>query len=103
MPAWVGASGFLSVTRTSEELSIVCLAVHVPATVKHEAGWRLFKFQGPFPFNETGILSSALAPLAQAKISILAIATFDTDYLLVKQDQLDAAVRALKAAGHAVA
>lgn len=102
VPAWVDAPGFSSITRTADELSVVCSATQVPADVKHEAGWRLFKFQGPFPFSETGILSSVLAPLAAAKISILAVATFDTDYLLVKQVQLDDATRTLKAAGHVV-
>ncbi len=102
VPAWVDSTGFSSITRTADELSILCPAVRVPANVKHEAGWRLFKFHGPFPFSETGILSSALTPLAAAKISILAVATFDTDYLLVPKTQLDEAVRVLKSAGHTV-
>lgn len=111
-PAWAGlghhklgdggSAVFSSVTRTSDELSIVCPASQVPENVKHEAGWRLLKLQGPFAFTETGILSSVLAPLAAAKISILATATFDTDYVLVKAIHLDAARRALEAAGHTV-
>lgn len=111
-PAWAGLGRprlgdggsvvFSSITRTADELSILCPASQVPAGVKHESGWRLLKFQGPFAFTETGILASVLAPLAAAKISILATATFDTDYLLVRSSQLDAARRTLEAAGHTV-
>jgi hypothetical protein len=97
-----GSAVFSSVTRTADELSIICPASRVPAGVKHEAGWRLLKFQGPFAFTATGILASVLTPLAAARISILATATFDTDYLLVKASQLDEARRVLQAAGHEV-
>lgn len=101
-PVWAGSAVFSSVTRTAEELSIICPASQVLAGVKHEAGWRLLKLQGPFAFTETGILSSVLGPLAAAKIGILATATFDTDYLLVKAARLEEARRALEAAGHTV-
>ncbi|HEX7631868.1 MAG TPA: ACT domain-containing protein [Lacunisphaera sp.] len=101
-PAWAGSTVFSAVTRTADELSIICPAPQVPAAIKHDAGWRVLKFQGPFAFSETGILASVLTPLAAAKISILATATFDTDYLLVKSAQLAEARRALVAAGHRV-
>ena len=101
-PAWVDSGDFNSVTRTADELSIICPAAQVPAGVKHETGWRLLKFQGPFAFNETGILAAGLAPLAAAKIGILATATFDTDYLFVKAEQLDDAIRVLSSAGHTI-
>lgn len=101
-PAWAGSAVFSAVTRTADELSIICPAAQVPAAVKSDAGRRVLKFQGPFAFAETGILASVLAPLASAKISILATATFNTDYLLVKSPQLDAARRALEAAGHII-
>ena len=102
VPAWATAGGFSSVTHTTDELSIICAAAFVPAHVHAERGWSLFKFQGPFAFTATGILSAVLTPLATAKVGILALSTFDTDYLLVKTSDLDAAVRALKAAGHTV-
>jgi hypothetical protein len=102
VPAWAGSTVFSSVTRTNEELSILCPAAQVPAAVKHEAGWRLLKLKGPFAFTETGILASVLAPLAAAKIGILATATFDTDYVLIKAEKLDEALPALGAAGHTV-
>ena len=96
------AAVFSSVTRTADELSIMCPAAQVPAGVKHEAGWRLLKFSGPFDFGVVGILASVAAPLAAAGISSLAVATFATDYLLVKADRLDAAEQALTAAGHTI-
>ena len=102
VPAWADSAGFSSITRTADELSIICAAALVPANIRAERDWRLLKFQGPFAFTLTGILSSVLAPLATAHISSLAVATFDTDYLLVKAEKLEAAVRSLKAAGHTV-
>jgi uncharacterized protein len=94
-PAWIGA-GFASVTRTATELSIVCAASGVPLEIKHERGWRVIQFRGTFAFTETGILASVLNPLAEAGIPILAISTFDTDYVLVKESDLAAAKAALR-------
>lgn len=102
VPAWQGSGMFSSVTRTGDELSIICPATQAPADVKHEAGWRLLKFQGPFDFGAVGVMASVTAPLAAARVSLLAVATFDTDYVLLKASQLDTALRALAAAGHTV-
>lgn len=101
-PAWASSTVFSSVTRTGDELSIMCPAVQVPAGIKHEAGWRLLKLQGPFAFTETGILAAVLAPLAAARIGLLAMATFDTDYVFVKNGRLEEARRVIEAAGHTV-
>lgn len=100
VPAWADGPGFVSVTRTPHELSIVCDASRVPAGIRHELGWARLELDGPFPFELTGILSSFVAPLAAAKIGIFAMSTFDTDYVLVKRASLDAALAALAAAGH---
>jgi hypothetical protein len=102
VPAWAGSAVFSSVTRTADELSIICPAAAVPAGVTSEAGWRLVKFHGPFAFTETGILAAVVAPLAAAKIGILAVATHDTDYVLIKAAQTAEALRQLTAAGHQV-
>ena len=103
IPAWVSAlPGFCSITRTGEELSIVCPEKVVPAGVKQETGWRIFKVEGPLDFGLTGVLAAVAAPLAQAGISIFSIATFNTDYVLVKDTQVAEAVQALQAAGHIV-
>ncbi|MBA3848374.1 MAG: ACT domain-containing protein [Opitutus sp.] len=103
IPEWAHAAAFSSITRTADELSIICPAAQVPAEVKQERGWAMLGFQGPFGFTLTGVLSSVLAPLAAAKIGVLAVSTFDTDYLMVKQADLETAITALRAAGHTCA
>ncbi|MCG6945216.1 MAG: ACT domain-containing protein [Deltaproteobacteria bacterium] len=100
IPSWVLAGDFFSVTRTKEELSLLCLQETIPQGTRCEKGFRCFKVGGPLDFSLTGILSSLTMPLAQAGISVLAISTFDTDYLLVKEAQVDSAVQALSHAGH---
>jgi len=103
IPEWASNSGgFHSVTRTADELSIVCEENVVPPDVKRERAWRIFKIEGPFDFAATGILVSAVAPLAKAGVPIFAISTFDTDYVLVKEERAEDAVRALESAGHCV-
>lgn len=92
--------GFLSITRTEDELSIVC-AEGVPAGLPRvDSGWCAIKVQGPFAFDQTGVLASLLDPLAAVGIGIFAVSTFDTDYILVKSMNLENAVHALKDAGH---
>jgi hypothetical protein len=68
--------------------------------VRTESGFRCFELQGPFPFAMTGVLAAVLGPLARARVSIFAISTYDTDYVMVKEKQLAKAVKALRAAGH---
>lgn len=102
VPGWVATGGFCSITRTGEELSIVAEQAHVPAGVRVEGGWRALKVVGPIPFETVGVLVGVAAPLAQAGISLFALSTFDTDYLLVKADRLEAARAALAGAGHEV-
>lgn len=98
LPA-VPAAGFLAITRTDEELSIVCEAGELPEGLQQQnGGWRCLKVEGPLDFSLTGILSAIAAPLAEAKVSIFAISTFDTDYVLVQQGQLETAINALRAA-----
>jgi len=70
--------------------------------VKSEKGWRCFRLEGPFPFAMTGVLASVLEPLAAAKVSIFAVSTYDTDYVMVKEKQLAKAVKVLRVAGHEV-
>ena len=103
MPQWaVGPVSFLSITRTTEELSIVCEAGFAPQSAKQEPRWRAFKVDGPLDFALTGVLASLAASLAQAGLSIFSIATYNTDYVLVKADKVEAAIRALRFAGHVV-
>ena len=104
VPAWaLDAQGFVSITRTVDELSVVCPESAAPGDLPTERGWAVLKLHGPFPFAQVGVLSSFAAPLASARISLFAISTFDTDYILVKSGDLPAACRALTAAGHTLA
>jgi hypothetical protein len=102
VPSWATQGDFFSVTRTSDELSVVCLANQIPSGLSPESGWRALKVQGPFKLSEVGVLAALTAPLAKAEVSLFAISTFDTDYLLVSDTTLDAALDALRAAGHRV-
>jgi uncharacterized protein len=99
---WAMASGFLSITRTEDELSVVCPEEAVPEDARSEDGWRVLRLEGPFEFSEVGVLSSVVGPLAEADVSVFAVSTYDTDYVLVKAEQLEAAVSALRARGHEV-
>jgi hypothetical protein len=92
----------LAIVRSADELSIVCEESKVPMDVKTERGWRVLKVLGPLDFSLVGILSDLANALAKAGVSIFAISTYDTDYVLVKQDQLDVALFALREAGHEV-
>ena len=94
------ANGFCSITRTADEVSIVCAENVVPTEIEAARGWVCLKLEGPFAFSETGILSSFLAPLAESGIGIFAISTFDTDYVLIETKLWERAAEVLGAAGH---
>lgn len=102
LPVWAAGAGFVSITRTVEELSITVAQDRVPGDVVAVGPWRALKVQGPLDFALTGILAALTAPLANAGISLFAIATYDTDYILVRAETLDATINALRAAGHRV-
>jgi uncharacterized protein len=102
VPAWATQGSFFSVTRTGDELSIVAELSRVPASVKSQSGWRVLKVHGPLVLSEIGVLAALAAPLAGAEISLFAISTFDTDYLLVASATLSAAIGALEQAGHTI-
>jgi hypothetical protein len=98
IPPWVNWSDpFIAVTRTDDEISIVCKEERVPATVRAERDWRALKVDGPLDFSATGILASLAVPLAASGISIFALSTYDTDYVLVRGSDLDKAIKALSA------
>lgn len=102
IPAWAQEGVFSSVSRTTDELSIVCEERLIPADIPCERQRRAFKVQGPLPFSMTGVLASISMPLADAKISIFAISTYDTDYILVNNNDLEVAVRALEESGYVI-
>lgn len=102
IPSWVTTRGFVSITRTRSELSIVCAQHDVPDEIQCERDWRALTVDGTLDFALTGILASLAAPLADAGISIFALSTFDTDYLLVKEANLQRAIGVLSKVGHQV-
>ena len=99
-PGVLDGPGFTTVSRTAEELSLVCPESRMPPADRVEGGWRALRLHGPFAIDEVGILSALLAPLAAARIGIFAISTFDTDTLLVKAEALATARAVLADAGH---
>jgi hypothetical protein len=102
LPGWADGPGLVSITRRAGELSVVCADERVPAEVRAERGWRALEVEGPIDFQEVGVLHALTGPLARAAVSVFAIATFDADLVLVREETLVRAVEALRAAGHRV-
>jgi len=102
IPNFLSLSPFWSITRTSDELSVVLSEDIVPADWKAETGWRCLKVIGPLDFDLTGSLASLAMPLCEAGVSIFAISTYDTDYLLVREDSLEKTTQILLESGHVV-
>jgi len=90
-------TNFWSLTQTDDEISLVCDQNLVPDNAKVESGWRAIKILGELDFSEIGILSRLSQALAEHSVSIFVISTFNTDYILVRQKQLDAALEILQA------
>jgi hypothetical protein len=102
-PDWANDGSFISITRTCDELSVVCTEASVSEDVKADRGWRCFRVEGPLDLSLTGVLASIAAPLAEARINIFAVSTYDTDYLLVKEEKLARSEEVLVRAGHRLA
>ena len=102
-PGFLSGAGFLTVSRTEDELSLVGPAATITGMDVVETGWAAFKVQGPFAFDEVGIVASLSSALAERQIGIFVISTFDTDYILVKQENAEAAKAAWREDGHEVA
>jgi uncharacterized protein len=102
IPEWATGEVFLSISRTRDELSVVCEDRFVPEGTRASRGWQGFKIEGPLALDLVGILVSVAVPLAQSNIGILPIATYETDYVFVRDQQLDGAIKALRFAGFEV-
>ena len=100
VPDWATRGDFTSITRTADELSIVCPADNVPPDVDSPHRWICLKLEGPFPFELTGVLLSFIEPLSRNGVPIFAISTYDTDYVLIQEEWAGAGLNALQAAGH---
>lgn len=101
IPSWAHGS-FVSITRSHGELSVVCAESYVPERISAARGWRCLRAEGPFPLDAIGIAASFIGPLAEAKISVFLVATYDTDYLLLDGAHLPRALDVLQRAGHSV-
>jgi len=100
IPEWATKGEFTSVTRTADELSIVCPAENLPPDLSSPHRWICLKLEGPFAFSETGVLASFIEPLSASGVPIFAISTYDTDYVLVQEEFAEKAVDALGKGGH---
>ena len=101
VPSWA-AGAFVSITRTDEELSVVCEESFVPSDVRAEREWVCFKVLGALPFEMVGVAAALTVPLAAAGVSVIVVGTFDTDYVLVKEEMRAKAIAALERAGFRV-
>lgn len=112
IPAWLSAprdqAPLTSITRTPDELSIVCPSALIPAdfttasNTRTEPNWRAIGVLGPLAFSMVGVIASLTTPLAHAGISVFVVSTFDTDYVLVKGERLMHAVESLRQCGISV-
>ncbi|MBI3491433.1 MAG: ACT domain-containing protein [Acidobacteria bacterium] len=102
VPLWATQGAFCCLTRTPEELSVVCQTDSVPSGVKAERGWRALAVRGPLDFGQTGIVAELTGRLAAAAVSVFVVSTYDTDYLLVRENDTPRAIAALRDAGHTV-
>lgn len=93
---------FVAITKTDEELSIICPQDTLPDEVIYTKGWRCLRIEGPFASDTTGILASILSPLADAKLSVFTATTYDTGHVLVREKELNLAIQILAQAGHTV-
>jgi uncharacterized protein len=102
IPDWASPGEFTSITRTGDELSIVCPIENLPDDVSSPHRWYCLKLEGPFPFSLTGILLSFIEPLSSNSIPVFAISTYDTDYVLIQEEFVKAALDRLQKAGHSL-
>src|ERR1700676_50363 len=100
LPAWATKGEFTSITRTGDELSIVCAAENIPKEFALGPRWICLKLEGPFPISQPGALLSFIEPLSNNGVPIFAISTYDTDYVLIPQEHITRAVGLLREAGH---
>jgi hypothetical protein len=102
IPTWARTGEIFSITRTLDELSIVCPQTSVPEGTDCETGWRCLEVESPFEFDLTGAISSIAVPLAEADVGLFVVATQDSNYLMVKETDLERTVLVLSRAGHRV-
>lgn len=103
IPGWADGPGFVTITRSDDELSIVCHQDRIPADVQRDLGWACLKLLGPFAFGQTGIVLSVIRPLSENGIGVFVVSTFDGDHLLISATDAERSFALLRDAGHDVA
>ena len=102
IPSWAFEGSFFSVVKTHDEVSVVCEEKAIPIDVTCERNWRILKIEGPLDFGLVGILADLSSVLAAVEVSIFAISTYDTDYILLKDDRLMVGMTALEKSGYTI-
>jgi len=102
IPDWAEGSGFVSISRSDQELSVLCQSDRVPGEVRQDSGWTCLRLNGPIPLDLAGVLLSVIRPLSEAGIGIFVVSTFDGDHILVKGDDFARSRELLRDAGHEV-
>ncbi|CAH9057774.1 hypothetical protein PSECIP111951_01737 [Pseudoalteromonas holothuriae] len=102
IPSAVVNANIFFIAKTEDELSVVCPSNIQLDSFAAEGDWKALEVIGPLGFSLTGIMANISGVLAKAQISIFSVSTYDTDYILVKQQQIDAAIKALKKDGYLV-
>jgi len=100
VPEWASQGEFSSISRSADELSIVCPGRNIPSSIPVPLRWMCLKLEGPFPFSLTGILLSFIQPLSDNAIPIFAVSTYDTDYVFIQEEFSQKALAILREAGH---
>lgn len=100
MPTWAEGEGFLSLSRSADELSITCLQDRIPSSCVVSRDWACLQLVGPFAFDEAGILLAVVEPLSEGGIGVFVVSTYDGDHLLLKRADLARAESLLRSAGH---
>ena len=102
IPEWAATASLCSITRTKKGLTVVCPQSIIPSDCEYDPNWRCFRIDGNFDLNQIGVISSLSSPLAQADISIFVISTYDTDYILVKEEKVERAIAVLTDYGNVI-
>ena len=89
LPPWADGDGFVSISRSEDELSIVCQQTRIPDSASSSLGWACFKLIGPFAFDETGIVAAVVTPLSTGRIGVFVVSTYDGDHVLIKSRDLE--------------
>jgi hypothetical protein len=102
IPEWVDGDGFVSISRTDDELSLVCLQQRIPPEITIDKEWTCFKFLGPFAFGDAGVILSVIRPLSENGMGKFVVSTFNGDIMLLKSDDVPSAIKLLQQAGHSI-